>query len=169
MNFKFNKFIMLIAVLGAGLPIFALSSGLQISPSNLEFSIGPGKTQTLILNIANPTADVQLFEVYPDAYQKNLVAEPSSFTLESGARKSVNITANSKSLNSDPSQTFSTNISVVAKPLAEKTLSVGTGAKVPVTVKIEEKKIQNKINYKFLFSAIAIMLLIWVGVRAYKK
>ena len=84
-----------------GLPAAALASGLQISPSSLDFTVTPGTEQTLTLNIANPTSDVQIFEVYPDDYQKNLVVIPSSFTLESGAKKSVK-----KALGSKPSKTI---------------------------------------------------------------
>ena len=132
MTYQIINFIITISLLI--LPAGVLAAGLLVSPSKLDFSLTPQSKLEQTLTIVNPTADVQVFEVYADDFTDVIKATPSSFTLESGAIKKVNILIDAKSLNVD--QHLVTNLSVVGKPLAESKFSVGAGAKIPIFITV---------------------------------
>ena len=144
-------------------PVSVLAAGLSVSPGALEFKIAAGEKASQTLVVANPTADVLVFEVYPDEYEELINVTPQSFTLESGARKEVLVTVDAHSssfkkrkiLTGEPvepqnfkdsltlpqaqgskNQILSTNISVIGSALAEGQNNVGAGAKVPLTISV---------------------------------
>lgn len=153
-------------------PLWVLAAGLSVSPGALEFKIVAGEKASQTLVVANPTADVLVFEVYPDEYEELINITPQSFTLESGARKEVLVTADAHSpsfkkrkvLTGEPvepqnfkdsltlpqaqgskNQILSTNISVIGSALAEGQSNVGAGAKVPLTISVSNNS-QSPIN-----------------------
>jgi hypothetical protein len=114
-------------------PMFSLAAGIQVSPARMDFSVSGQKPATQNITVVNPTADVQIFEVYADDFANIITAKPSSFTLESGSKKTVSITVNPSGIKDNIGQKFSTNISIVGKPLADNKFSVGTGVKIPLS------------------------------------
>ena len=127
-----NTLILIFALFTIPTPTFA--TGLSVSPARLDFVLTNNHQAQKTITVINPTADVMVFEVYADEFAEIIGANPESFTLESGARKEVNIIINAKNFNE--SQSISTNISVVGKALAESKVNVATGAKIPITISI---------------------------------
>lgn len=126
-------------------PKITFAGGIQVSPANLEISLQKNESKTVNITVANPTDSLQIFEVYPDAYEKEISVNPRSFTLEAGGRKVVSITI--KSASSTKKSSFVTNLSVVGKPLTESEVQANTGVKIPISVsslaKTENKRLVN--------------------------
>ena len=118
------------------LPVLSQATGIQVSPSKMDFVLKENKSVSKELVVVNPTADVQVFEIYPDEFSEIIKANPASFILEAGERKAVIITAH-HSLTEDASQILKTNLSVVSKPLIETRLQTNTGVKIPLSISIE--------------------------------
>lgn len=149
-------------------PFFASAAGVQISPSRLEFNITGDKPVSKEIAVANPTADVQLYEIYADDFTGSITAFPKSFTLESGGRKTIGITINPAGLKSINGQLLSTNLSIVGKPLADAGISVGTGVKLPLTISMAALKNQNW-SVPTAFAAGAVLILLGGGLVYYYK
>ena len=115
----------------------ALAAGIQVSPEKLEFELAAGRAKTEEITVTNPTADVQLFEVYPDDYDRSIKANPASFTLEAGGRQKVSITVDPFKLSGG---VISTSLSVLGKPLAESRVQVNTGVKIPIVARISKSR-----------------------------
>lgn len=130
-----TKRILLVTIFSLGilLPSTTIAAGIQVTPEKLDFEVN--KTQTKEIVVANPTADVQLFEIYPDDYDSSIKANPASFTLEAGARKKVLITVDSAKLVG----VTSTNLSIVSKPLADSKIQVNAGVKIPINITTNNK------------------------------
>ena len=137
-------------------PLVVQAAGIQVTPERLEFEIAASKSQTKEITVANPTADVQLFEVYPDDFESIINVNPKSFTLEAGGQKEVSVTIKPDSLSAG---VLSTNLSIVGKPLAESRVQVNTGVKIPVTVKNAKPEYKN-------FLPIIVAVAIAVGIIA---
>lgn len=111
------------------------AAGIEVSPAQIEFSFPEKMTEkTVQITVANPTADVQVFEVYADDFTQSFTIQPASFTLESGARKTLAITLKKSQLPSQANLGLAGTISIVGQPLAEGRVNVGTGIKLPFTV-----------------------------------
>jgi P pilus assembly chaperone PapD len=136
----------------------ASAAGIQVSPSGLDFTIGNNRPVSQDIVVANPTPDVHLFQVYVDNFSDAVTANPASFTLEAGARKTVNITVHPKILNKSGGELFNTNLSVVSKPLADTRLEVGTGVKLPITVTLAQGT-KNNALFLWIFAGILIFFL----------
>ena len=87
-----NIFKRLIAASLTALPVIAMAGGLEVSPATLELRAISETPVSSTLHVVNPTSDVQLFEVSADDFADSLKINPTSFTLESGARRDVTIT-----------------------------------------------------------------------------
>ena len=125
-----TKFIPVLLILQ---PLFAFAAGIQVSPARLDFTVAANRQTSQTLTVVNPTADVQLFEVYADNFTESVKTSPASFTLEAGAKKTVTVTVNFDSQNSN--RILSTTLSVVGKPLlGSQQFSVGTGVKIPLSI-----------------------------------
>ncbi len=111
-------------------PSIALASGIQASPDKLQFEI-QNNAETKNIVVANPTGDVQTFEIYPDSLEQSISVSPSSFTLEAGNRKTVSVTVQPNKLSSG---VFTTTLSVVGKPITTSQVQVNTGLKIPLTI-----------------------------------
>src|SRR5665213_3519567 len=112
----------------------ALAAGIQVSPSELSATVAGGKTTSLNITVVNPTADVQVYEVYADDFSSAITAIPESFTLQSGEKKVVDITIDAAMLKNQAGEKLATSLSVVGKPLADNKFSIGTGVKIPITI-----------------------------------
>lgn len=114
------------------LPRLAYAAGVEASPSKLEISAS-GSSVSAELFVRNPSADVQLFEVYVDEFSENLKINPASFILEAGESKKIAIIFNAQQ-NKDA--IIKTNISVVAKPMTDSTFQFNSGIKIPLTITV---------------------------------
>lgn len=122
-------FMLIAALTMALLPSSMMAAGIQVSPAELNVSGPAGKIVKQDLVVANPTTDVQLFEVSADDFEKNIQPRPASFTLEAGSRKTVVL-----EITPLADQKITTNISVVGRPLAGASLQTNTGVKIPITI-----------------------------------
>ena len=123
------KYILLSILSFVLVPWNALAAGIQVSPEKLDFPLSETvSTQEVV--VANPTADVQVYEVTADDFAKAIEFTPASFTLEAGTRKKVLVKVDQSKLNG----AVATNISILGKPLAESKLQINTGVKIPVNV-----------------------------------
>ncbi|MBI2463196.1 MAG: hypothetical protein HYV65_03110 [Candidatus Spechtbacteria bacterium] len=116
---------------------YASAGGITVSPSKLTFDIERGKIEKANIVVTNPTADVQVFEVYPDNFSDVISINPKSFTLEAGMNKSVQISV-SQLLSRNTPQVMTTNLSVIARPLTEIQFQANTGVKIPITISVQE-------------------------------
>ncbi len=146
-------------------PVLSQAAGIQVSPSRIDFVLETNKSMSKELIVANPTADVQIFEVYPDEFSEIIKANPASFTLEAGGRKIVTVTAYPVIIE-NTSQILKTNLSVVGKPLIETRLQANTGVKIPLSIVIEHVVIETESNKRIsprLFYAILIVVALGFG------
>ncbi|NOQ68087.1 hypothetical protein GQ568_01445 [Patescibacteria group bacterium] len=159
-----KKFLILILIFIL-LPALSQAAGIQVSPSRIDFVLEKNRSASKELVVANPTADVQIFEVYSDEFPEIIKVNPASFTLEAGGRKTVTVTAY-LSATENVSQILKTNLSVVGKPLVETRLQANTGVKIPLSIVIEHIIIENESNKKIspgLFYAILIVVALGFG------
>jgi len=140
------------------IPASVLAAGIQVSPEKLQFAISDSKTQSQEITVANPTADVQLFQIYPDDFDRAIKSNPASFTLEAGASKRVQITVDPSQL---PNGTASTTLSILSKPLAAAGVSINTGIKIPITITTGGKRPQK--NWIYPLGIILLLILIGFG------
>lgn len=143
------------------LPVEA--AGLEISPAKIELTANLDKSAEAAITVANPTADVQIFEVYPDDFVDQFKISPSSFTLEAGGRKSVAVSFNPSKNN----QKLSTTISVVARPLAESRFEANSGVKVPITITIEKTAMSPLL--KIIIAGAAVLFIILLAIILYRN
>ena len=114
-------------------PVAVKAVGLQVTPSEIKIQSNSSQpTETKII-VKNPSADVGLFEIYPDDFESMILYEPSSFLLESGESRSVLVRAKFRE-----SGIFKTDISVVVKPLSENSLNALGGLKIPISIEIKK-------------------------------
>ena len=157
-----KNFLILILVL---FPVLSQAAGIQVSPSRVDLVLEENRSASKELIVANPTADVQVFEVYPDEFPEIIKANPASFTLEAGGRKTVTVTAHIDTVE-NTSQVLKTNLSVVGKPLIETRLQANTGVKIPLSIIIEYVGIETASNNNIssrLFYAILIVVALGFG------
>lgn len=148
MNYKFKSqksktfaTFLAVLVLAGFVPLYyaeAYSIGVAVDPSELSINISGNAEATAILRVKNPSREVAIFEVYPENFEDSVVPIPGRFTLESSEERTVTI----KVL---PKQTgaFATNIAIVARPLSDPIIGVGSGIKIPLRVLIGESPKNN--------------------------
>jgi hypothetical protein len=112
-------------------PIGCRAAGLRVSPSEitatgqLEMAIGQ------VLLVQNPSNASSSFQVYPDDFKEAIKITPATFILQPQETKVVAVEARFAE-----SGVFKTNISVLAKPLAQGQLKTNAGVKIPLEVTI---------------------------------
>lgn len=143
----------------------ASASGVTINPPKIDLAAKINKPLSEEITITNPTSDVQIFKVYPDDFADIIKANPSSFTLEAGAKKTVTVTVEIKD-GQNSSGTLNTNISVVAKPLAETGFQTNAGVKIPLSIIVSESNSPSRVP-KQVYSALAIVVLLGIGALEY--
>jgi hypothetical protein len=158
---KFKLLILSLTIFAAANASFVRASGIQVSPSELELALTDKTASQTQLVVANPTANVQLLEIYPDAYETLLKINPASFTLEAGERKTVTITAQANKTQSPTGQVLATNLSIIAKPLSDKDLTIGAGVKIPIRVTFHKPPSD---NYTFYVTGAALLVIIVISI-----
>lgn len=144
---KYKKNILMAAVaFAAAAPLISLAAGMQVSPAKLEIPARAQQAATAQVVVVNPTADVQVFSAYPDDFSENIKINPSSFTLEAGARKSLTISV-TPGKNQD-NLILKTNLSLVSRPLTEADFSLATGAKIPLVITVTSAPAPSPIGKK---------------------
>lgn len=139
-------------------PAITSAAGISITPSKLEFTLTEKKITSQEIVVANPTADVQIFEIFTDNFTNVIKSRPTSFTLEAGGRKTALITVDPSNL--QVGQIISTNLSVVGRLLKDDALKVGTGVKIPIKIVIEQSR---RKNYSSLWLTGGVLLLLLAG------
>lgn len=137
---------------------FAGASGIKVDPSKLEITAKANEPVSGEITVTNPTSDVQLFKVYADDFSDIIKANPASFTLESGEGKKVVITI-AVAGDQKTSGVLRTNLSVVARPLAETKFETNAGVKIPVSIAVLESdpaKPASKWEYYAYVAVVAI-------------
>jgi len=146
------------------LPGIIKAAGLQVTPSELNFNLPNNELVDQEIVVVNPTADVQIFEVYADDFSKIITARPASFTLESGGRKTVVIEVRSELVESEPGL-YQTDLSIIAKPLLDSRFPANTGIKVPVTIAVHSGEERSSVSlplWVFYVTGVAIALLLFL-------
>lgn len=133
----------IISIISLLLPSPAYAAGLSITPARLDFTVTNAKTVSQTLIVTNPTANVLVFEVYPDEFDNVIKVQPESFTLESGGRKEVLISVKTDRRALSENTNLATTLSVTGTALAEGKVNVTAGAKIPVSITNVPKKPQN--------------------------
>lgn len=151
------------------LPFFAQASGIQATPPKLELQTEVGKPLQVEILVQNPSADIQVFEIYLDEFKKVIKTYPESFTLQPGEQKRITITIEALS---EP-KILSTFISVVGKPLLETKFQANAGVKIPLTITVLKpvlaKKFSPLVYYFGSFALIVLGLIIFYLIQKFIK
>jgi hypothetical protein len=107
--------------------------GVSVVPSKLKVESTINEIKKIQITIKNPSSKVSIYDVYADDFQSWIALEPSSFTLEAGETKKVAL-----SIKPQQQGIFSTNISVVARPLSPREFQANSGVKVSLQIKVSE-------------------------------
>jgi len=153
-----NAIIKIIIVLLFAAAAPAEASGVKVNPPKLDITTRLNESAVREITVANPTSDVQLFKVYPDDFADFIRVTPSSFTLEAGAEKNVTIEIETRS-DQNSSATLSTNLSVVAKPLAETQFAMNAGLKIPLSITVSENGSSGQIPDRIYYAAVPAALI----------
>ncbi|MCK5332574.1 hypothetical protein KAJ41_01775 [Candidatus Parcubacteria bacterium] len=152
------------------LPTIIQAAGIQVSLSKMDFAVEIGGGVAIKeLVVVNPTADVQVFEVYPDEFSEIIKANPTSFTLEAGARKTVMVKVDPTDIKGS-SKILRTNFSVLGRPLVESRLQTNTGVKIPILIIIDQETIKTESDNEIsaeLFYLILIIVAFGSGLVTY--
>lgn len=141
---------------------FALAVAVKVRPAQMQMEARPGILAKKEITVENPGNNVALFEVYADDFSERIKLRPESFTLQPGEQQKVVL-----EVKSQETGIFSTMVSVLAKPLSGRKFRANSGVKIPLQVRISEKKTNMFLAslYPFRFSihlasAVIILLLI---------
>lgn len=133
MNKKYFIFsIVVLWLLGAG---FVQAVALKVSPAEIAVEAGLGQIIEKQIIVENPNDNVALYEVYADNFSDWIKLSPASFVLEAGQTKKVAVEVQAKGQG-----LFSTNLSVLAKPLSGNAVRANSGVKIPLVLKITEPR-----------------------------
>lgn len=161
---RFIKKILTIFLLLA-IAAFANASGVKVNPPQIDLAVKINKPLSEEITIINPTSDVQIFKVYPDDFLDIVKINPASFTLEAGEKKTAIVTVEIKD-DQKSLGTLNTNISIVAKPLAEAGFQTNAGVKIPLSIIVFESNSPSRVP-KQVYSALAIVVLLGIGALEY--
>lgn len=148
---------------------FVQAITLKVSPAEINIKASPGFLIEKEMVVSNPGDNAAIFEVYTDSFSEWIKIKPASFNLESGASKRVNIAVKNRE-----EGLFSTNISVLARPLGEKQFKTNSGVKIPLTVSVSHQgadvflaslfnMLEKKISVWYLFLALAAVSIFWLA------
>ncbi len=108
-----------------------LAVGLSVKPKEIRLLAKTGQvseSEFLVMNIEDQPA---LYRIYADSLVANINLAPTEFTLAAGENQTVKLSAMFK----NPG-TFSTNISIVARPLGASGLVAASGVKLSVMAEV---------------------------------
>ncbi len=130
---KYISFLLIgLALMASG---FVNAASLKVSPAEINIVMVVGETGQAQLTVENPANDVAIYEVYADDFSDWIIISPASFILESQAKKEVLV-----QFESDEQGVFSTDISVVAKPMTDSKITTNSGIKIPLQVNVSADK-----------------------------
>src|SRR3989344_5673384 len=109
--------------------------GISIKPAEIKIKTILSKPTFGRIIVKNPSPAALLFDIYPDEYEKNIKAMPSSFVLEGGNEREAVIRADM-----DGAGLFTTMLSVTAQPLSSREIEAAAGVKVPIHIEVEKEK-----------------------------
>lgn len=104
--------------------------GVGVRPKEINLEVKTGQeviTEFLVVNVAEVPA---IYQVYPDGLENQIQIDPTDFRLETGANQIVTLKIKIKTPG-----LFSTNISVIARPLAISSFAAASGVKLSITIK----------------------------------
>ena len=128
-NLRKSDFLTLTVLAGLLLAIsHAYAIGITALPSELNVKTPRGTEAVARLTIQNPSREVAVFEVYPDDLDAMIMPIPSRFTLESAESRTIEIKFTPKQ-----EGIYTTNLSILARPLTDPLLGIGSGVKIPIT------------------------------------
>lgn len=151
---------------------------IKVSPSEIKIETSANLTKKEII-IENPGNSVALFEVYLDNFSDWIKIKPESFILEAKKSQKAILEIESKETG-----VFFTTISVVAKPLSEREFKANAGVKIPIEVRVSEKKsnfwmasvlenfkglFKNQQSLIYIFGVILILILFGLLIGKNKK
>lgn len=146
-------------------PYFTASAaGLQVSPARLDFDMPAQGEEIKKIIISNPSADLQLFEIYADDFTDIISINPRTFSLESGARQEVAISVTA-SQNTELKQS---NLSIIARPFSTENIVISSASKIPITItqntptNANNKIVQNNLWYIGGLVLLSIFLLVYI-------
>lgn len=134
-------------------PHVVMGAGVEASPSKLQLQTFSNTKAVTELTVRNPSADVQLFEIYADDFSDSIKIHPTSFVLEAGNSKSIAISYDAKR---GKNTILKTNISVVARPLSESRFQFNSGIKIPITILINSSA--TFMPWWFIFPSVVIII-----------
>lgn len=114
---------------------FASAAAIKVTPAEIKLDVNSGKIIKKEITVENPDLNVELYEVYADNFSDWIKIKPASFTLESEASKKVTL-----EIKNNQEGIYTTNISVVAKPLSGKDFKAASGVKIPVEIKVSKRQ-----------------------------
>lgn len=161
-----KKYLWLVC-LGLLFPGLALAAGISVAPPEIHLEVGQSGQATAELLVSNPTADVQIFEVSADDFEELVTLEPQSFTLEAGETKKVLVNVTGSKDNR--AEVFSTDISVVARPLLDARFQASSGVKVALEVRSSGTTKPRSHFPEELGYAAGAVILFWLAYRYFQK
>lgn len=141
-----------LGVLVFACPVFVMASGLSVTPSKLIIDTSNKKTETVLL-VKNISHDVSSFEIYPDDMEQMFTIYPKSFLLEGGQSREVTVKIHNTRMS-----LLQTHISIVSRPAEERSLSFGSGIKIPITIYINNTRTYLPASLLFATPITKIML-----------
>jgi len=122
--------------------------GVSVVPSKLLIETQVNQFTKTIITVKNPSPVVGIYDVYIDDYEQWIKINPSSFTLESGETKKVEL-----QIKSPGTGVFATQISAVAKPLSSREFQANTGLKIPFEIRVSasNSRLTLSIKQKLIF------------------
>ncbi len=108
-------------------PSFAISVGVKPKELNLNIPIGR-ETESEIL-VFNTGREFALYQILPDAYNNKISVEPADFRLEPDGDQIIKVIVKTW----QPGK-FSTNLSIIARPIGAGGIAVISGVKIPIII-----------------------------------
>jgi len=168
----FKKTILTTLILLFSITTTVHAVGVSVTPSRLRVEAQANHLTTQEIKITNPSGLVSIYDIYPDDFPSWIKATPSSLTLEAGESREVLLEIKPPS-----SGSFSTQLSVVAKPLSEREFQANSGLKIPLEIRVSEilnsksllVKFISFTNLLYILNAVLIILLLVVIKKRTKK
>lgn len=148
------------------MPITAFSSGISVSPPELNLTDTGGRFLTGNFRVDNPGPEEQLFTVKADSQESAIAVNPPSFTLKAGKSEPVSVNVDKYQL---PGTGLSLKLSVVGVPVRNSGNIIAAGIKLSLAFNTSENSANLRPSAdpspalsrqsKLIFGALALALL----------
>src|SRR3989339_669819 len=105
--------------------------GVAVKPERLTLDTVIGRTITAPLLVINVTDEPALYRAYPVSHVNTIAVSPNEFLLLPGEQKIVSVT-----VRTFVPKAISTDIAIVARPLAAVSVATASGVKIPLYVMV---------------------------------